>query len=89
MANMAMSAPHATPCAENSCRDRMAAATLATAVPWENRWPVSFCAPSRRYSVIVLPSKSGWSWSMPLSMKPMVTPAPGATSSPMIWLRWP
>ena len=60
MANMAMSAPQATPCAESSCRLRIAAATLATAVPWEKRSPLSSAAGRISTSVIVLPAKSGW-----------------------------
>ena len=83
MANMAMSAPHATPCADLSFSVRIAAATLATAVPWEKTSPVSFVALPISTSVIVLPAKSGWPWSMPESMKPMVTPAPGATAAPL------
>ena len=83
MANMAMSAPHATPCADLSSDVRIAAATPATAVPWEKRSPVSSVAEPINTSVTVLPAKSGWPWSIPESMNPMVTPAPGAAAVPL------
>ena len=84
MANMAMSAPQATPLAEEARDpDRRPAARLATAVPWENSSPVSSVAPSRNSSVTILPANCGWSLSMPVSMNPMVTPAPGLDSLPL------
>ena len=39
-------------------------------------------------SVSVFPANAGWSVSMPVSMKPMVTPAPGAAFSPLSRLTW-
>ena len=83
MANMAMSAPRATPNEAPDDAAFRAAATLATAVPCEiGSLPVSSAAPGRSRSVTVLPANAGWSRSMPVSMNPMVTPAPGSTPAP-------
>ena len=83
MANMAMSAPRATPGAASDDAAFPAAATLATDVPWETvSLPVSSTAPGRNCSVTVFPANAGWSRSMPVSRNPMVTPAPGSTPAP-------
>ena len=85
---MAISAPQATPWEADGCARRAPAAMLATAVPWEKpSAPVSSTASGVNSSVTVFPANIGWSGSMPVSMKPMVTPAPGSASSPLSRLR--
>ena len=90
---MAMSAPQATPWGARGFARRAPAAMPATAVPWEkSSTPVSSTASGVNSSVTVIPAaifsaNAGWSRSIPVSMKPMVTPAPGSASSPLSRLR--
>ncbi len=86
MANIATSAPHATP--DASCN--RPTITPATAVPWVLLAPVSSVVPLRNTPVKVFvqaaapPQNAGWPRLIPLSTTPTVWLAPGATSRPVL-----
>ena len=86
MANIAMSAPHATPRAASTSAVNaslgLATITPATAVPWERSEPSSSFASGKKCSVTVLPANTGCPASIPVSIAPSVMPLPGSVPAP-------